>query len=152
MSAYIPSGNAEETHAEDGKSARVMVVEDGRIVARDLAATLVELGYEVVAIASSGEEAVTTARALRPDLILMDIRLAGRMDGIEASSIIRGEQDTRVIYLTAHSDNETLRRAGITEPLAYLVKPFAAVELKRSIEISLYGYETSSATTAPGSR
>ena len=118
-----------------------MVVEDERVVARDLAATLAYLGYEVVGLAGSGEDAVAKASEVRPDLILTDIRLAARIDGIEVATIIKKERDTPVIYLTAHSDNDTLRRATTTEPLAYLVKPFNPVELKCSIEVSLYRHE-----------
>ena len=118
-----------------------MIVEDERIVARDLAATLVDLGYAVAGMVGTGEEAVAKAKEVLPDLILMDIRLAGPIDGVEACSRIKSERDTPVIFLTSHSDRETLRRATVTAPLGYLVKPFNPVELRCAIEIALYRHE-----------
>src|ERR1043165_3870675 len=93
---------------------RILVVEDERIVAMDLAASLQELGYDVVGMATRGEDAVQRAAELEPELILMDVRLAGSLDGIQAAEIIHRTRDVPVIYLTAHSDNETLRRAAAT--------------------------------------
>src|SRR5580658_178898 len=122
-------------------SANIMLVEDERIVALDLASTLEELGYTVAASVSTGEAAVKQALKLHPNLVLMDIRLAGKMDGIEAAEQIRKEVDIPVIYLTAHSDEPTLARAKNTGPLAYLVKPFKALELHCAIEIALHRQE-----------
>jgi two-component system cell cycle sensor histidine kinase/response regulator CckA len=122
-------------------SANIMLVEDERIVALDLASTLEELGYTVAASVSTGEAAVKQALKLRPSLVLMDIRLAGKIDGIEAAEQIRKEIDIPVIYLTAHSDEPTLARAKNTGPLAYLVKPFKALELHCAIEIALHRQE-----------
>jgi PAS domain S-box-containing protein len=119
-------------------AARILIVEDERIVAEDLAGTLLDMGYAVVGTAATGEDAVAKATRLRPDLILMDIRLAGGVDGVEASEMIKKERDIPVIYLTAHSDGPTLRRATATAPLAYLVKPFKAAEMRCSIEIALH--------------
>ena len=96
--------------------ARIMIVEDERIVARDLAATLVDLGYAVTGMVGTGEEAIVKAKEWQPDLVLMDIRLAGSIDGVEASSRIKSERDTPIIFLTSHSDRETLRRATVTAP------------------------------------
>jgi hypothetical protein len=118
--------------------ARILVVEDEGIVARDLASALTELGYSVPATVATGEEAVDRVRDLRPDVVLMDIRLPGSVDGIQAASSVRREHDIPVIYLTAHSDDETLRRAMQTEPLGYLVKPFSAPQLRCAIEIALH--------------
>jgi CheY-like chemotaxis protein len=122
-------------------SANIMLVEDERIVALDLASTLEELGYTVAASVSTGEAAVKQALKLRPNLVLMDIRLAGKIDGIEAAEQIRKEVDIPIIYLTAHSDEPTLARAKNTGPLAYLVKPFKALELHCAIEIALHRQE-----------
>jgi response regulator RpfG family c-di-GMP phosphodiesterase len=116
----------------------ILVVEDEAITAKDLQATLEDLGYEVCGTASSGAEAVQKAEADRPDLVLMDIVLQGEMDGIEAAQQIRANWDIPVVYLTAHSDMETIRRASITEPYGYIVKPFTERELHSNIEISLY--------------
>lgn len=117
---------------------RILVVEDERIVALDLAATLKELGYCVVGLSSRGEEAIQRTAELVPQLILMDVRLAGTLDGIQAAEIIRRKHDIPVIYLTAHSDNETLRRAARTNASGYLVKPFKSPELRCTIEIALH--------------
>jgi PAS domain S-box-containing protein len=121
---------------------RLLVVEDERIVARDLANTLTDLGYTVVGSVATGEEAVQQACEHRPNLVLMDIRLAGAMDGVQAAEKIRSERDIPVIYLTAHSDDETLRRARRTGPFGYLIKPFKAPELRCVIEIALHKHES----------
>lgn len=117
---------------------RILVVEDERIVAMDLAATLEELGYDVVGMATRGEDAVQRAAELQPELILMDVRLAGSLDGIQAAEIIHRSRDVPVVYLTAHSDNETLRRAAATAASGYLVKPFKSPELRCTIEVALH--------------
>jgi response regulator RpfG family c-di-GMP phosphodiesterase len=119
-------------------TATILVVEDEAITAKDLEATLEDLGYAVCGTASSGAEAVQKAEADRPDLVLMDIVLQGEMDGIEAAKRIRANCGIPVVYLTAHSDKETIRRASITEPYGYIVKPFSERELHSNVEISLY--------------
>lgn len=118
--------------------ARILIVEDEAIVARDIASSLRELSYHVIAIAASGEEAVAKAASGHPDLILMDIRLNGEMDGIEAARLIHKQQATPVIFLTAHADHATLTRAKATAPYAYLVKPFSSRELEAALETSLF--------------
>jgi diguanylate cyclase (GGDEF)-like protein/PAS domain S-box-containing protein len=122
-------------------SANLLVIEDERIVARDLKLALESLGYCVPAIADSGEMAIEKAEELRPDLILMDIRLAGEIDGITAAQRILEQFDIPVIYLTAHSDEATLARAKFTRPLGYIVKPFAEQELRPIIEMALYKHK-----------
>jgi signal transduction histidine kinase len=121
--------------------ARVLVVEDERIVASDLAYALTELGYEVPATVATGQSAIEHARDLKPDVVLMDIRLPGAIDGIQAASAVREENDIPVIFLTAHSDDDTLRRAMQTEPVGYLVKPFFPPQLRCAIEIALHRRE-----------
>ena len=123
-------------------SANILLVEDERIVALDLATTLQELGYTLVASVSSGEAAIEQAQKTNPNLVLMDIRLAGKMDGIQAAHEIRKHCDIPIIYLTAHSDDPTLTRAKSTEPHGYLVKPFKAPELRCAIEIALHRQES----------
>ncbi len=120
----------------------VLIVEDEAIVAADLAGKLGQLGYEVVGTAASGEEAVEMACRLRPDVVLMDIRLRGSMDGIEAAEAIRGRHDVPVIYLTAHSDAATLERAKLTGPFGYILKPFEERELSTTIEMALYKHQS----------
>lgn len=121
--------------------ARVLIVEDQKLIAADLEMTLNKLGYEVTASISSGEEAVAAAESTEPDLVLMDIRLRDRMDGIQAAATIRQRVDVPVIFLTAYADEETILRAKVTSPFGYLVKPFNERELRAAIEIALYKHE-----------
>jgi PAS domain S-box-containing protein len=116
---------------------RMLIVEDERLTARNLHRRLDELGYEVTAIAPSGEEAVRAAAETRPDLVLMDIRLSGEMDGVEAAAQIRAQRDIPVIYLTAYTDAATLQRIQATEPFGYLRKPVDDRELRYTIEVAL---------------
>jgi diguanylate cyclase (GGDEF)-like protein/PAS domain S-box-containing protein len=118
--------------------ARILVVEDESIVAADIQDRLESLGYEVPATVASGEKAVEQAGALRPDLVLMDIRLKGRMDGVEAANQIRQRFAIPVIYLTANADHTTVQRAKVTEPFGYVIKPFEERELHTTIEVALY--------------
>jgi response regulator RpfG family c-di-GMP phosphodiesterase len=116
---------------------KVMVVEDERIVARDIAGQLTDLGYDVVATAYSGEEAVEKAGEVRPDLVLMDIVLAGKMDGIQASERITALYGTPVVYLTAYADDNTFGRAKLTGPSGYILKPVEKKQLHITIELAL---------------
>lgn len=117
---------------------RIMIVEDDVLQAWDLAECLTDFGIEVVAVATSGEEAVEKAENVRPDLVLMDIKLKGEMDGIEAASQIQAQVCTAVVYLTAHDESDLFRRATSIEPFAYVTKPASPAEIHRSVEIALY--------------
>jgi two-component system, cell cycle sensor histidine kinase and response regulator CckA len=117
---------------------KILVTEDEGIVAMDVESRLQTLGYAVAGVAASGEEAIRLAETTRPDLILMDIKLMGQLDGVSAAEQIRTRFDIPVIYLTAYADDATLQRAKITEPYAYLIKPFEERELLTAIEIALY--------------
>ncbi|MHB8091461.1 MAG: HD domain-containing phosphohydrolase [Syntrophales bacterium] len=117
---------------------KIMVVEDERIVARDIARQLIELGYEVVATAYSGEEAIEKAGEVHPDLVLMDIVLAGKMDGTEAAEKIMAASDIQVVYLTSYADEKTFARAKITGPSGYLLKPVDKRQLQVTIELALH--------------
>ncbi len=119
-------------------NAKILIVEDESIAALDLENRLESLGYSVAAVAASGEEAIQQAAETRPDMVLMDIRLKGDMDGIEAAQEIRARFDIPVVYLTALADDDTLRQAKITEPLGYVLKPFEDRELYKTIEIALH--------------
>lgn len=119
------------------QQARVMVVEDEGLVALSLEKKLIELGYRVPAVASSGEEAIHRALGSRPDIILMDIMLEGGIDGVAAASRIREELDLPIVYLTAYSDPKTIERAKATQPFGYLIKPFEERELFATIEMAL---------------
>ncbi|OHE82501.1 MAG: hypothetical protein A2107_06745 [Verrucomicrobia bacterium GWF2_62_7] len=117
---------------------RVLVVEDEPIVAADLKVRLDMLGCKVVGSAASGEKALVLAGQLLPDLVLMDIRLEGAMDGIEAAQQMRQRWHLAVVYLTAYADDTTVERAKVTEPFGYILKPFKDRELKTVIEMALY--------------
>ena len=103
---------------------RILIVEDEAVVAMDLEDRLASLGYQLVDQAVSAEEAVRLTQEHRPDLVLMDIRLRGDMDGIAAAQAIHRRFQIPVIFLTAYSDDETLARAKLAEPFGYLLKPF----------------------------
>ena len=120
---------------------QILVVEDERIVADDIKASLLRLGYDVCGIAISGEQSIKKAGKLRPDLVLMDIVLKGEMDGIESASIIRTHFDIPVVYLTAHADDKTLERAKTTEPSGYILKPFEDGDVHSTIEIAIYKHK-----------
>ena len=122
-------------------TARILVVEDDRIVAESIENMLRRLDYSVPSIASTGEEAIQQAAKAEPDLVLMDIGLPGRMDGVEAAQSIRARFDIPVVYLTAYADDQTLQRAEITEPFGYIVKPFQIRELHGTIKLALYKHE-----------
>src|SRR5919108_5399746 len=117
---------------------QIMVVEDESIVAEDMKAMLEGFGYTVPTVAFSGEEAVKKAFDTHPDLVLMDIVLKGQMSGVEAVERIRSRCNIPVVYVTAYADEKTVRRAKVTEPFGYLLKPFDARELQTTIEIALY--------------
>ncbi len=115
----------------------ILIVEDEAIVALDIRKSLESLGYNIAGMASSGEEAMDIARDTRPHLVIMDIVLPGKMDGIETASQIHAEIDCPIIYLTAHSDRATVERATETMQYGYLVKPITTNELYSAIETTL---------------
>ena len=125
---------------------KILVVEDERIVAKDIVKSLQRLGYKVVASVASGEEAVQKVAESNPDLVLMDIMLKGKMDGIETTEEIHKNFDIPVIYLTAYADEKTLERAKITEPFGYIIKPFDERDLHTTIEIALRRHLAEAAT------
>ena len=124
--------------------ASIFVVEDEGIIAHSIAASLRRAGYEVAGIAGSGEEALSKLIDLRPQLILMDIHLSGRMNGIELAERVRDLFEIPIVYLTAHSDSETLNRAKITEPFGYLPKPVQQASLFTAVEIALFKHRVES--------
>ncbi|MCK4541913.1 MAG: response regulator [Spirochaetales bacterium] len=117
---------------------RILIIEDESIVALDIQGHLQRNGYEVLGIFSSGENALEKLPDQLPDIVLMDIRLQGQMDGVEAGQIIRNTYGIPVILLTAYADDETIERAKLSEPFGYLVKPFEERELKTTIEMALH--------------
>jgi CRP-like cAMP-binding protein/DNA-binding NarL/FixJ family response regulator len=132
---------------------KILIVEDEGIVSLDLEDSLQSSGYLVTDAVDSGEAALASIQRVRPDIVLMDITLRGAMDGIEAASIIREQYGIPLIYMTAHADEATLRRAKVTTPYGYILKPIRDSELKAMIEIahSRYEAEQSSSTTRENS-
>jgi len=121
--------------------ARVLIAEDDHIVAMELQDRLQRLGYTICATVAYGEEALRWAAEAKPDLVLMDVKLRGAVDGVAAAEQIRSHFQLPVVYLVAHPDRDTLQRAKVTEPYEYVVKPFEERELHSSIEIALYKHE-----------
>jgi len=117
---------------------RILVIEDEAIVAADIQDRLEVLGYEVAGWGTTGAEALELARTTNPDLILMDIMLKGPMNGIQAAHQVRVELGLPVIFLTANSDEAVLEKAKVSEPFAYLLKPFEERQLRTNIEMALY--------------
>ncbi|HEY9652698.1 MAG TPA: ATP-binding protein [Coleofasciculaceae cyanobacterium] len=121
--------------------AKILIVEDENIVALNIQKRLTELGYTVTATVSSGETAIQLAAQNPPDLVLMDIKLKGSIDGIEAAARMRSRFQIPIVYLTAYADNETLNRAKLTEPYGYISKPFESRDLCTTIEVALYNHQ-----------
>lgn len=120
---------------------RILVVEDESIVARDIQNMLLGLGYEVVGVTSTSNEAIEKAKENKPDLVLMDIMLQGEMTGVQAADYIYTKFNIPIVYLTAYADENTLQKAKKTEPFGYLLKPFEERELQTTIEIALYKFK-----------
>lgn len=116
----------------------IVIVEDERIAAEDVRRRLESWGYRVGAVVASGEEAVQTAETARPDLMLMDIKLKGKMDGVEAARRIRARTNIPVIYATAHADPATLQRAQVTEPFGLINKPYDDDQMRSAIAMTLF--------------
>lgn len=119
----------------------ILIVEDEEMIAESIKSRLEMLGYQVPEMLSSGEKVIESVRASQPDLVLMDIRLRGRMDGIAVAKELRNHYDFPIIYLTAYCDDDTLERAKATEPEGFIVKPFSYADLRASIEIALYKHK-----------
>jgi diguanylate cyclase (GGDEF)-like protein len=120
----------------------ILLVEDEGVIARDLEDTLIRLGYRISGIASEGAEAIEMARELHPQLVVMDVSLRGEVDGIEAACAIQQDAPVPVIFLTGHTDPETLQRAVSTGPLGYLTKPFEETDLRCAIEVAIHKHRS----------
>ena len=117
---------------------RILIADDEATITTQLEERMEYMGYNVVGVASSGEEVIEMAKALKPDIILMDIVMPGKFDGIEASQIIKTELDIPVIFITAYADDNLINKATDVEPFGYIVKPFHEKEIKAAIEIGIY--------------
>jgi YesN/AraC family two-component response regulator len=122
-------------------SSQIIIVEDERLVAQDIAQILKDEGYMVCAIASDGKTAIQKIIEFSPDLVLLDIRIKGEIDGVEVAEHIQSFFAIPVIYLTAFSDAETLARVKATHPMGYVLKPFRREQLLSSITIALSTYQ-----------
>lgn len=120
---------------------RILIVEDEAIVAKDISVCLNRTGYDVLNTFSNGEDAIKYINNTKPDLILMDIMLAGEMTGIDASTIIKDRFDIPVVFLTAYADEKTISKAKVTDPYGYVIKPFKEIDLRTSIEMALYKFQ-----------
>ena len=120
---------------------RILIVEDELVVSKYIEACLKNIGYEVADIITSGEDAVAKVDSIMPDLILMDIRLNGKMTGTEAAVKIKENLDVPVVFLTAYADDKNIEMAKASEPYGYLVKPFYEKELHTTIEMALHKHE-----------
>jgi PAS domain S-box-containing protein len=116
----------------------ILIVEDEHIVAKNIEKRLIAANYNVVATVSTGEEAIDTVKEYKPDLVLMDIKLKGKIDGIETADVVQKQYQIPVIFLTSYTDENTFQRAKITDPFGYLIKPFELKDLNRVIEIAIY--------------
>lgn len=113
---------------------KILIVEDENIIAMDIHYTLKSLGYDVCGVAVSGEESVEKAFIMNPDLILMDVKLSGNIDGLSAAKRIQSHLNIPVIYLTAYGDDNTLKQLDKTKPYGCINKPFEERELQSKIE------------------
>ncbi len=117
---------------------KILVVDDEAIITMQLEERLSAMGYIVAGMAASGEEAVDKSRRLRPDLVLMDIVMPGKMNGIEAAKIVTKELDIPVVFVTSYADDAIIEKAKSVRPYGYIVKPFNELEIKAAIEVALF--------------
>nr|WP_320160533.1 response regulator [uncultured Methanoregula sp.] len=118
--------------------AKILIVDDEAIITMQLEERLSAMGYTIAGMAASGEEAIDKARRTRPDLILMDIVMPGKINGIETAKIITEELDVPVVFVTSYADDAIIEKAKNVRPYGYIVKPFNELELKAAIEVALF--------------
>lgn len=118
---------------------KILVVEDEMIIGAKISMQLTGLGYEVTGIIPRGEDAIVNIAENKPDIVLLDINLKGKMDGIETAARIQEQPNnhTAIIYLTANADDTTFNRAKHTKPAAFISKPFKQLDLQRAIELTI---------------
>src|SRR6266478_1119851 len=116
---------------------RALIVEDEILIAEELKERLSRLGFSIIAAVDTADEGIAIATREHPDLVLMDIRLKGEKDGVQAAREIREQVDVPIVYLTAHSDRLTVERVKATEYDGFLLKPFQSRELQSTIEVAM---------------
>ena len=122
--------------------ARILIVEDEAITVSALKRELTSLGYNVAATSSTTDEALNAVELHKPDLVLMDITLAGSLNGIVGAVVIRGNYHVPVVFLTAHADDQTMERAVAAGAFGYVLKPFSGAGVKAAIETALHKHQT----------
>lgn len=127
------------THVVGKRHPTIMIVEDEISTSMELEEMLTENGYNVLGVSDSGEEAISMAQNLRPDMILMDIKLSGDLDGIEAATKIRSSLNIGSVFLTGHGKNELLDRAIEAKPLGYVMKPLNTIQILAALKVALSG-------------
>jgi|JI10StandDraft_1071094.scaffolds.fasta_scaffold03959_2 diguanylate cyclase (GGDEF)-like protein/PAS domain S-box-containing protein len=138
------AGSEQPAKLQAAGRARVLIVEDEALIARDIQHRVREMGYQADWVATTGEDALALAGEISPQMVLMDLKLGKGIDGVQTTEMLRATCDVPVIYLTAFYDAETIERAKQTAPAGYLVKPFATRELRIAIEIALHRHEIQS--------
>jgi DNA-binding response OmpR family regulator len=116
---------------------RALIVEDETLIAEELKERLSRLGFSVIAAVDTAEEGIAIATREHPDLVLMDVRLKGRKDGVQAAKEIRAQVDVPIVYLTAHSDRLTVERVKATDYDGFILKPFQKRELQMTVEVAM---------------
>jgi DNA-binding response OmpR family regulator len=116
---------------------RALIIEDEALIAEELSERLSRLGFSVIATVDSADEGIAIATAERPDLVLMDIRLNGEKDGVQAAKQIRQQVDVPIVYVTAYSDRLTVDRASGSDHDGYILKPFHSRELQTTVEVAM---------------
>ena len=134
--SYLMSEESEMSNKEN-----ILIVEDDNIISEDIKRSLEKLGYRPIECVSSGEQAINRIKKTKPDLVLMDIVLRGRINGIEAATQVRLEFDIPVIFLSAYTDDITLKRAKKAKPYGYISKPYSDEELEKEIQSALKKYK-----------
>lgn len=124
------------------KPCLILIVEDEAPIAMEIEIRLAKMGYSTLGPAGTGEKALLLAESTHPSLALMDINLAGDLDGIETATRLRDRHDIPSVFLTAYSDDQTIQRASATGPLGYLTKPFSDRDLRAAIEVAIYKHQT----------
>ena len=127
---------------------RILIVEDEALIADHLAACLESEGYIVQAIFDEAEAALAHLQLHRPDLILLDIQLAGALDGVDLAAAVLATSKVPIVYLTSNTDARTIARVKLTQPAGFIVKPFQPADLRPAIELALFSHERS-ATPRP---
>ncbi|MBZ0201845.1 MAG: response regulator [Ignavibacteria bacterium] len=123
------------------KKLKILIVEDEKIIAKDIESTLKRIGHESAGTVSRGDEAIKQAMELKPDLILMDITLKGEVDGIEAAKIINETEHIPIVYITAHQDEDTIEKSKATNPYGYITKPLDDRDLNTAINSAIYRFD-----------